>query len=163
MFSTDIQLRMEDGNHYGYIEANRYGIWGPICSTGWNDSAANTACKQMGFLGGVSMYAYSRSTAPILLGGFNCSDSAQFLKDCTYKGLGEQTGCDYYTSGRSRNFQRAGAMCYNHAGECIFIGFLFVHVLNRYFVISALLFNGLNHFSCKIVFIKRVYAMLTLP
>ena len=39
----------------GLVKVTRYGIVGKVCSTFWDDNAANVVCRENGFKGGVAM------------------------------------------------------------------------------------------------------------
>jgi len=46
-------LRINSGSNGGILEIQiGDGIWGTVCSSGFDQNAANVACKQLGYLGG---------------------------------------------------------------------------------------------------------------
>ncbi|XP_071095519.1 uncharacterized protein [Haliotis cracherodii] len=106
---------------HGFLEVNINGIWGSVCASGFDDRAANVACKQLSFKGGV---AYSPAiynpfhstgqhiiseTRPILMTDVVCNGNEDSLAKCAYKARSTTKWCDYYAP-------RAGLLCYRNAG-----------------------------------------------
>ncbi|XP_055956391.1 deleted in malignant brain tumors 1 protein [Patella vulgata] len=97
----------------GVVNASKYGFYGPVCNFGWTDAEANVTCKQTGKLGGVAVYTTTRSSQPMVLGGYNCSGNEASLDNCSSKGFGEDKGC---SSASSYRRPAAGVLCYNNGG-----------------------------------------------
>lgn len=50
----DIRLAGGAGDSEGRVEVCNQNQWGTVCSIGWNQNDANVACRQAGFLSGIS-------------------------------------------------------------------------------------------------------------
>ncbi|KAK6179250.1 hypothetical protein SNE40_011654 [Patella caerulea] len=107
-----IVVKIDNPISKGVVNASKYGFYGPICYVGWTDTEANVACKQTGKLGGVAVYATTRSSQPMVLGGYNCTGTETSLDDCSSKGFSEDKGCSASSSSR----RAAGVLCYNNGG-----------------------------------------------
>lgn len=50
------------GAYYGGLQVNRYGFWGPVCNTSWDDKDANATCHGLGYGYGVTFYGRDRTS-----------------------------------------------------------------------------------------------------
>ncbi|ESO92625.1 hypothetical protein LOTGIDRAFT_233072 [Lottia gigantea] len=81
---------------FGSLEVRRYGYWGLVSGNshfGWNESAANVSCRQMGYAGGVTYYKddISSSKQMFWIQKLNCNGSENSLDECV-----TQWGRSYY-------------------------------------------------------------------
>ena len=44
---TDLQVRIPANTFFGDVEVERYGVWGSVCDTSWNDADAKVVCNQL--------------------------------------------------------------------------------------------------------------------
>lgn len=51
------QLRLVDGNvqSTGLLEIYLHNQWGTVCSQGFNDAAANSVCRQLGYTNAINI------------------------------------------------------------------------------------------------------------
>ncbi|XP_067665056.1 scavenger receptor cysteine-rich type 1 protein M130-like [Haliotis asinina] len=108
-------------DYHGFLEVRINGIWGSVCGSGFDDRAANIACKQLNFKGGVAyspaVYNPFHSTGqhiisekrPILMTDVVCNGNEDSLAKCAYKSRSTTNWCDYYAP-------RAGLLCYKNSG-----------------------------------------------
>ena len=48
--------RPQRGFYPGTVEVNRYGFWGPVCNSSWDDRDANATCHGLGYVHGIPYY-----------------------------------------------------------------------------------------------------------
>lgn len=90
IFCTDFDIRFVKTTNssantvWGEISVRRNGVWGQVCgsSTDWNDVAANVACRQMGFTGGVAYGTVNETLRPIWITKLNCTGNETSLDQC---------------------------------------------------------------------------------
>ncbi|XP_067665055.1 uncharacterized protein [Haliotis asinina] len=113
IYSSDLAVRLRDSSKdYGSIEVNRYGFWGPVCNVGWNNKDADVACRSMGFVGGVTFSGQIYSSAPMLVGKFNCQGGESNLTSCPFSDLDDKVDLGCNSAARSYR-QTAGVLCYD--------------------------------------------------
>ncbi|XP_067280246.1 galectin-3-binding protein A-like isoform X2 [Pseudorasbora parva] len=81
----------------GRVEIYHDGQWGTICDDGWDLAEAQVVCRQMGFLGAISVTPggqYGEGSGPIWLDDMNCKGSESLLSECCFKGWGV-TDCSH--------------------------------------------------------------------
>lgn len=94
---ADVRLVKGDGNSYGLVEVNFRNIWGTICQEGFDMSAADVVCKQLGFLrGAINFYGnavYGLGNGTIWLSNVKCNGSESNIAQCNhyYWGLSDCT------------------------------------------------------------------------
>ncbi|PVD37781.1 hypothetical protein C0Q70_00382 [Pomacea canaliculata] len=71
--------------YYGMVEVNRYGLWGPVCNSNWDDRDANATCRDLGYNNGYHLCCspfgkYSRPIAE----NFQCTGREQALTNCSH-------------------------------------------------------------------------------
>ena len=124
--------------HFGRLEANQHGFWGVVCPAGWTNRLAAAACRDMGYIGGVTYGHSPRNTmtytkygyptgiikleGPVVLGEFRCQlNDNQTLSECdSYKGFLDKANCRLPVTGpRTREYRTpaAGVWCYNQTGR----------------------------------------------
>ncbi|XP_050402747.2 scavenger receptor cysteine-rich type 1 protein M160 isoform X1 [Patella vulgata] len=97
------------GGKSGYLKVQYNGIWGGVCSAGFDNKEATVACKQLGFKGGVpyNPSLYMRNIRPILMTDIKCTGSETSFDSCSHSTTSTSNNwCDYYSP-------RAGVVCYN--------------------------------------------------
>ncbi|KAL4222001.1 hypothetical protein ACF0H5_018047 [Mactra antiquata] len=116
---ANFDIRINNADHdgynnkvYGAIEINKYGFWGPVCYKNWSNFEANTACKHLGYRGGVVHYATLPTYEPMVLGQFKCRQRDTMLHNCDYVGFRHDIGCSYTTLDNTKQ-QVAGVLCYH--------------------------------------------------
>lgn len=86
--SKVIGIRVSQGPSYnqGLVEINKNNIWGTTCYSSWRYSAAQVACRQLGFadtqLSGSSYIQISNKNFTIVVGAINCSGNEANLNRC---------------------------------------------------------------------------------
>ncbi len=92
---TFVSLIETDAHGCGRVYVLRNGVWGIICSNGWDNNDAKVVCQQLGQFQGVARnpksYARDRWTyeeAHIWLDNVNCDGSETSLEHCSSTGWG---------------------------------------------------------------------------
>ena len=101
----ELRLVGGSGPHAGRVEVNHFGVWGTVCSWGWDLQDAMVVCRQLGYGTAVSAprnAAFGEGTGPIWYADVNCRGHEANLTQCGHSGLGE-----HYCSHRSD----AGVIC----------------------------------------------------
>ncbi|KAK6179246.1 hypothetical protein SNE40_011650 [Patella caerulea] len=95
------------GGISGYLKVQLNGVWGGVCSAGFDNKAATVACEQLGFKGGVpyNPSLYMRNIRPVLMTDVKCTGTETSLDACVHSTT-SKNWCDYYSP-------RAGVLCYN--------------------------------------------------
>jgi len=95
----------------GRVEVLYNGVWGTICSNGWNTDNANVVCRTLGFSGASVFFSsssqYGQGNGPIWLDNVMCNGNEASLVECTYPGVGIIEDCthDKDVSVRCSGFQ----------------------------------------------------------
>ena len=75
------------------------GVWGTICSDGWNVDNAEVVCRTLGFSGASTFFSsssqYGRGSDPIWLDNVMCNGNEASLVECTYPGVGIIEDCTH--------------------------------------------------------------------
>ena len=100
------------GGHVGVPIVNIGGIWGTVCSDGFDENAAEFFCRSLRWTGGRAVEPISHDevealygTYPVLLTNVQCTVNAQSVLDCTSGPMG-------YASCSSGNDLKLGCMLY---------------------------------------------------
>ncbi|XP_072549640.1 galectin-3-binding protein A-like [Salminus brasiliensis] len=75
----------------GRVEVYHNGEWGTVCDDNWEMAQAHVVCRQLGFLGAVSVTIGATSgegSGPIWLDDVSCTGSESSLASCRFKGWG---------------------------------------------------------------------------
>ena len=57
MFTGQItEWKIDEGDKRVYVK--RYGEWGTVCNSGWDDTEASLLCQHLGYSGGSGSYRY---------------------------------------------------------------------------------------------------------
>ncbi|KAK7116610.1 hypothetical protein V1264_002264 [Littorina saxatilis] len=115
-----LQVRLRESvyrtsrTYLGAVQANRYGFWGPVCNSSWDDRDANATCHGLNFTYGLSFYGRDTTYNPMVLGNFECTGQEASLNDCTFGDIDDDLNCSlplyhYYR-------RDAGVLCYNTPG-----------------------------------------------
>lgn len=102
MVKVNIGLEL---NGFGAVSVRAFNTWGQVCSSFWDDKAANVLCKTKKFAGGVATVYHKPSSVPVLVSEYHCFGNESDFSQC--KG---DTGVCYSSS-------VAGAICYNSFGK----------------------------------------------
>ena len=75
------------------------GVWGTICSDGWNNDNSNVVCRSLGFPRASRYFPtssrYGHVSGPIWLDNVMCNGNEASLVECTYPGVGIIEGCTH--------------------------------------------------------------------
>ncbi|XP_038065185.1 lysyl oxidase homolog 2A-like isoform X2 [Patiria miniata] len=100
-------IRLKSGAYYGEgrVEVYVNGLWGTICSEGWDEVSASVACRQLGF--GVAEKAvrnseFGQGVGPIWLWRMRCEGHEKTLLDCDH---------GYLNGSRCTHAQDASVQC----------------------------------------------------
>ena len=61
-FCAGLQVRLKETvygrsrTYLGGVQVNRYGFWGPVCNSSWDDRDANATCHGLGFQYGITYF-----------------------------------------------------------------------------------------------------------
>lgn len=110
---TDIDVRLLQDSYYGPVEVRRYGIWGYICGSGWDDEDADVVCRTLNYRTGQAVRSVVSDGDPIIMGNVGCRGVEAHFADCILDSLSIDTGC--YT-----RESIAGVICLNSSGKLSF-------------------------------------------
>ena len=83
----------------GRVEILYNGVWGTICSDGWNVNNAIVTCRSMGFSGANISYVtsskYGPGIGPIWLSKVICDGTEPSLARCSHLGVGIIEECTH--------------------------------------------------------------------
>ncbi|KAK3727157.1 hypothetical protein QZH41_015176 [Actinostola sp. cb2023] len=101
--TNNITLVKGSSKSEGRVEVERHGLYGTICSDGWDMRDANVLCRMQGFAGAITAYkSFGEGTGPVWLSGLDCKGNEMSIEHC--KTL-KTTMCNH-----SRD---AGVSCYS--------------------------------------------------
>ena len=91
-------VRLVEGSlpNEGRVEVYYNGIWGTVCSNGWDDGDSSLVCAQLGFKSSVITTEFIPATGRILLNNVMCSSTDTVLASCGHYGVGITFNCDHY-------------------------------------------------------------------
>ena len=92
-------LRLVDGQteNSGRLEVLYGGVWGTVCGVGWDLDDADVACRQLGFLGALTLLGndtISEGVGVVWLEGVGCHGNESRLTECQLSGWG-LSQCDH--------------------------------------------------------------------
>ena len=83
----------------GLLEVYLYGAWGTVCRNGFDQSAANVACRDLGYPNGgrvlTSAITFGSGTGPIWLDSIGCHGDETSLSACTVEIGGGTSTCTH--------------------------------------------------------------------
>ena len=94
-------VRLVDGSSYneGRVEILYNGVWGTICSDGWNLNNAIVTCRSMGFSAVNTFYVTSSQYGPgvgqIWLDNVMCGGSEPSIARCSHLGINITQNCTH--------------------------------------------------------------------
>ena len=94
-------VRLVGGSSYneGRVEILYNGVWGTICSDGWNLNNAIVTCRSMGFMGVDQFYAtssqYGPGIGPIWLDNVMCDGNEPSIARCGHLGVNITHNCTH--------------------------------------------------------------------
>ena len=94
-------VRLVDGSSYneGRVEILYNGVWGTICSDGWNLNNAIVTCRSMGFSAVNTFYVTSSQYGPgvgqIWLDNVMCDGSESSIARCSHLGINITQNCTH--------------------------------------------------------------------
>ena len=62
IFCPGLQVRLKETvygrsrRYLGGVQVNRYGFWGPVCNSSWDDRDANATCHGLGYSYGITYF-----------------------------------------------------------------------------------------------------------
>jgi deleted-in-malignant-brain-tumors protein 1 len=102
----DVRLIRGRNSLEGRVEVCYDGVWGTVCSHGWDRLDANVVCRQLGFSGSGALARlngyFGRGSGSVFLTDVRCGGLESRLFDCQIGDL-EQNDCSHY--------QDAGITC----------------------------------------------------
>ncbi|XP_046574468.1 LOW QUALITY PROTEIN: deleted in malignant brain tumors 1 protein-like [Haliotis rubra] len=92
--SEVLKISLPKNGFTGMVNVSRYGIWGAICGESWNDTEAISACRQLGYVGGVAIPGSAIPLGmPIIMGNVVCRDDDTNFNDCSRDDFDTHHGC----------------------------------------------------------------------
>ncbi|XP_064424019.1 deleted in malignant brain tumors 1 protein-like [Latimeria chalumnae] len=107
------RLRLQSGEHSceGRVEVFYNGVWGSVCSSGWNMTEASVVCRELG-CGSALEYKdnayFGVGIGPTLLQDVSCTGNESYLLKCSSKGWGDYS---------CRNYEEVGVICAGVGGD----------------------------------------------
>ncbi|XP_071831062.1 scavenger receptor cysteine-rich type 1 protein M160-like isoform X3 [Apostichopus japonicus] len=100
MEEYEMPIRLVGGEWFegeGRVEIEVDGVWGTVCSDGWDLNDANTVCQTLGFPGAAGRVVegnFGQGTGPIHISNVGCAIGDERLALCPHNGIGV-TNCDH--------------------------------------------------------------------
>ena len=80
----------------GRVEILYNGVWGTICSDGWNFINGMITCRSLGLTSlYVTTFQYGPGVGPIWLDNVMCDGSEPSLARCSHPGVNVTSGCTH--------------------------------------------------------------------
>ena len=80
----------------GRVEILYNGVWGTICSDGWNFINGMITCRSLGFTSFyVTSFQYGPGNGPIWLDNVMCDGSESSLGRCSHRGINITQNCTH--------------------------------------------------------------------
>ncbi|XP_071844631.1 uncharacterized protein [Apostichopus japonicus] len=95
-------IRLVDGStsNVGRVEVMVNGEWGTVCNDFWDINDAHVVCRQLGFTGAETGYAYfGEGSGRIWLDNVECIGTEGTLQDCPKNNIGEEDCIHYEDTG----------------------------------------------------------------
>ena len=94
--STVSGIRLTDGGspNQGRVEVSVNGMWGSVCSNGWDIKEAEVVCRILNFTSATSAptaVTFRGGTGPIWLNDVSCYGNESSISECRHKGLGRHS------------------------------------------------------------------------
>ncbi|XP_069138032.1 scavenger receptor cysteine-rich type 1 protein M130-like [Argopecten irradians] len=89
----DVAVRLRGDSFYGPVEVRRYGLWGYVCASEWDDADAEVTCRTLGYRAGKAVRNYVTDGEAIILGHVKCRGVEQHFGDCILDLFGADAGC----------------------------------------------------------------------
>ena len=98
--STVSGIRLTDGGspNQGRVEINLNGLWGTVCSNGWDSKEAEVVCQMLNFTSAASAptaVTFGGGSGPIWLSDVSCNGNENSISECRHKGWGRHS-CSHY-------------------------------------------------------------------
>ncbi|XP_064650730.1 deleted in malignant brain tumors 1 protein-like isoform X1 [Lineus longissimus] len=114
------------GASSGTVELKTYGKWGVICDTGWDISAANVVCRQLGFKGAVPITGFptdakfGQGTGTVVWNNLQCNGDEQSIAECKYVEVFGTSECNSVNASgvicSSEDYGEPNSCIFNHSG-----------------------------------------------
>ncbi len=94
----DTQVRLTGGEYLssGILEIYLLNVWGTVCAGRFDQGAANSACRQMGYTKSMSFSTTSNSSTSISwLSGASCNSSCSCFRSCYKAAPVRNVSCEY--------------------------------------------------------------------
>ena len=97
-----VQVRLTGGitPNSGQVEVRYHGVWGTVCSFGWDKNDADVVCRMLGFLGveeGYGPVIKGHVREIIWLYELGCNGSEMSITNCSHKEWGRATfACSHH-------------------------------------------------------------------
>ena len=87
--ATNIRLAGGNVSYAGRVEVFMAGVWGTVRNQGWNLTASNVACRELGYQGAESAILFSverfgKGKGPVWISGLKCDGHEESLWKCSW-------------------------------------------------------------------------------
>ena len=79
---VNIGMETEGNGSYGPVSVWAFNTWGQICSSFWDDKAADVLCKTKSYSGGVATVYPKAPSVPILISEYHCFGNESSFSQC---------------------------------------------------------------------------------
>ena len=86
---TDMRLAGGNVSYAGRVEVQMAGIWGTVRNRGWNLTASNVVCRQLGYQGAEAailnaVERFGKGEGPVWISGLKCVGHEESLFNCSW-------------------------------------------------------------------------------